>query len=290
MADFSVAVETTSATAATGLDLRWAASASSTFQCVELRGITFNPNSNYSGGGYFKRYIKITNAWNALIHNCLVRGPNIIPAITLAPPESFQIDNCVGLEIATSGGSESNPVLITDCNFYQVNIGVYVTGRIESTCMDQCIFLGDIGVYANPDISQEHLSVSNCHASNKYYNVYAANMYRVMVHDCIFFGDNGTSSFIGIRLNADTPYAKLHDNYIRTNGGNGIVTGGNNVFSARHIVHSNTFIACATGYWMQSGTNDSTAYANMSFVSETGVPGGTPVLDQGTGNHVFNNY
>lgn len=277
MADFSVAVETTSATAATGLDLSWAASVSSTFQCVELRGITFNPNSNYSGGGYFKRYIKINNAWNAKIHECLVRGPNTIP--------SSVFDNCVGLEIATSGGSESNPIHITDCDFYQVTIGVYVTGRIESTCMDQCIFLGDYGVYVSPDISQEHLSVSNSHASNKYYSVYAVNMYRSYVHDCVFFGDNGSSSYIGIYLGADCPFGKLHDNYIRGNSGNGIVT-----ISASQIVHSNTFIGLATGYWMQSGTNNSIAYGNISYTSDAGTPGGTSVLDNGSGNHVFNNY
>jgi hypothetical protein len=276
LADFSVNVETTGATAATGLDLSWASSVSSTFQCVEIRGITFNPNSDYSGVGYFQRYLKINNAWNAKIHDCLVRGPNSIPAGLTA---------CVGLEIATSDGSESNPIHITDCDFYQVTIGVYVSGRIESACMDQCIFLGDYGVYASPDIAQEHLSVSNCHASNKFYSVYATNMYRAFVHDNVFFGDNGSSSYIGIYLGAGSPFSKLHDNYIRGNGGNGIVT-----TSGNQTVHSNTFIGLATGYWMQGGTNNSIAYANNIFTSDAGTPGGTSVLDQGSGNNVFNNY
>jgi hypothetical protein len=277
LADFSVAVETTSATAATGFDLSWASSASNTFQSLEIRGITFNPQSNYSGSGYYKRFIKLTNVWNAKIHDCLVRGPNTIPT---------GLDSCVGIELATNSGSESNPVHITDVDFYQVTIGVYITGNLESTIMDQCLFLGDYGVYCVPTTAQEHLSISNCHASNKYYSVYAEQMFRIYVHDCVFFGDNGGSGYIGIYLTTSTPFAKIHDNYIRGGAGsNGIVT-----TSASQIVHSNTFIGTATGYWMQSGTNNSIAYGNISFTSDAGTPGGTSVLDSGSGNHVFNNY
>ena len=284
MADFSIALETTSATGGTGLDLSWGVSGSNTFQAVELSGITINPNSNASGASYYKRYIKITNAWNAKINNCLVRGANTIP--------NSSLDDCVGLEIATSGGSESNPVHITDCDFYQVTIGVYVTGRIESTILDQCIMLGKRGVYASPDTTQEHLSLSNCHCSNYYYNVYAVNMERVYVHDCVFFGDNGNTDYVGIYLGTNTPYAKIHDNFIRSSDNAGHAGNGNGIVttSSANIVHSNTFIGCATGYWMQSGTNNSTAYGNMSFTTDQDHPGGTPVLDQGSGNHVFNNY
>jgi hypothetical protein len=277
LADFSIAVETTSATAATGFDLSWASSGSNTFQSLEIRGITFNPQSNYAGSGYYKRFIKLTNVWNAKIHDCLVRGPNTIPS---------GMDSCVGIELATNSGSESNPVHITDVDFYQVSTGVYITGNLESTIMDQCLFLGDYGVYCAPTTAQEHLSISNCHASNKYYSVYAEQMYRIYVHDCVFFGDNGGSGYIGIYLTTATPFAKIHDNYIRGNtGSNGIVT-----TSASQIVHSNTFIGTATGYWMQSGTNNSIAYGNISYTSDAGTPGGTSVLDSGSGNHVFNNY
>ena len=277
MADFSVAVETTSATAATGFDLSWASSGSNTFQSLEIRGVTFNPQSAYYGTAYYKRFIKLTNVWNAKIHDCLVRGPNTIPS---------GLDSCVGIELATNSGSESNPVHITDCDFYGVTIGVYITGNLESTIMDQCMFLGDYGVYCIPATAQEHLSISNCHASNKFYSVYAEQMFRVYVHDCVFFGDNGGSGYIGIYLTTSTPFAKIHDNYIRGNAGsNGIVT-----TSASQIVHSNTFIGTATGYWMQSGTNNSIAYGNISFTSDAGVLGGTSVLNSGTGNQVFNNY
>lgn len=280
LADFSIAIETVGNSGTSAIELNWAASGSNTFQSLEVRGITINPQSAYYGSGYYPTQLKINNAWNVKVTNCNFRGTNSVTATN-------------GIELATSGGSESNPTRIVNCDFYSLYKCIYISGNLEGTIIDNCTLIGEYGLWAEPSSTQEHICVSNTHGSCSQRAVYIRKMKRVYVHDCLFFGDNGTSSFIGIDINDDSHFSFLHNNWIRTNNGNGMVLQG----TAGHIITNNTLVGCATGIWLQDTTAQCIASGNKTFANDNGgtggypgSPGGTVVYDQGTGNQVFNNY
>lgn len=280
LADFSIAIETVGNSGTSAIELNWAASGSNTFQSLEVRGITINPQSAYYGSGYYPTQLKINNAWNVKVTNCNFRGTNSVTATN-------------GIELATSGGSESNPTRIVNCDFYSLYKCIYISGNLEGTIIDNCTLIGEYGLWAEPSSTQEHICVSNTHSSCSQRAVYIRKMKRVYVHDCLFFGDSGTSSYIGIDINDDSHFSFLHNNWIRTNNGNGMVLQG----TAGHIITNNTLVGCATGIWLQDQTAQSIASGNKTFANDNGgtggypgSPGGTVVYDQGTGNQVFNNY
>jgi hypothetical protein len=297
LADFSVAVETTGATSAIGINLSWAATCANTFQSLEVRGITINPQTDYYGSAYYATQLKITNAWNAKLTNCNFRGKNSCASPDCIPPITFAGAN--GVELATSGSAapcgtaESNPTRFIACDFYCLDKCIYISGNLEGTVIDNCTLLGDYGLYASPASTQEHICVSNTHGSNKYRSIFIRKIKRVYVHDCLFFGDNGDSSFIGIDINDDSHFSFVHNNWIRTGNGNGMVFQG----TAGHIITNNILVGCATGIWLQDTTAQCIASGNKTFSSDNGgpngypgSPGGTVVYDQGSGNQVFNNY
>jgi hypothetical protein len=288
LADFSVAVETTGAVAAIGIDLSWGAACSNTFQSLEMRGITINPQSAYYGSGYYAYQVRITNAWNAKLINCTFRGKN------------DDTTGANGVQLATSGNggapcytAESNPTRFIACDFYNFDKCIYISGNLEGTIIDDCTLLGQYGLYASPSSTQEHICISNTHGANSQRSIYIRKIKRVYIHDCLFFGDAGTSSFVGIDISDDSHFSFIHNNWLRTNNGNGVVLQD----TAGHLVTNNTFVGCVTGIWLQDHTAQSIASGNKTFATDnTGPngypssPGGTVVYDQGSGNQVFNNY
>lgn len=278
IADIGICTEVISGTA---LNLSWGPEISNTFPAAIIRNIGINPDFTLLGNTYFSTQLKLTNQWSSQIIGCNFRGPNNKAG--------------TGLEIATTGESESNPLQITDCQFYCFEYGIKISGFLEGVTIKGCTIVNTtVGVFANPAGLNEHLVISDSHIAATSRCVQIQNIYRLFVHDCVFFMDYGDQNSIGVVVASGCNFARLQNVYIRgytptgsNPGANGIVIAG----SKGHLVANCAFVSLQTGCWLQSSAENSVVTGNRIFTNDSGSTGaGTVVIDSGVNNQVYNNF
>lgn len=155
------------------IDLAWPHADSCINQLVVIEDCHFVPRDGF----HWQHCIRLTNGWNAYIHNCMMTGPTGIAEAPLTEGGVILDGQSTGVTIRTLIASAMLcPVLIK--------------GECEGTTIDDLKAVGcKHGIIAHPDSGggEPDLKISRCHINSTNYGIQLRHRYQVDIERVTFY-------------------------------------------------------------------------------------------------------
>lgn len=264
------------------IDLRFTGGAGTTSQSVVIEDVEI---TGYAGNNGFKTAVYLFNA-----RNIKIRGMRVSGNASIA-----NWDGIRGLDL--DGDAQPVEFYITDCNFYNVDAGIYVNGQaaglgLEGVYISQCSFVScNYGVYATSTATHPLIKVAGSQFNCFYSDIYVYNFVHLMITGNVFYAAgprlNQPHVTLAIGSNQTTSgYTSIVTNNIFIGSNfvgqpkNGITIGGVGSFS---IVFSDNYIdGYDTPISIYSGVSGVVVTASNQLQGNSS----NCVLDQGTNNNI----
>jgi hypothetical protein len=252
-------------------------------------------NVNGSSIGYEIRRISfegytVTKYWKDAIH--LINCPNAVIKSIRTVSRDNSVANGGDAILLDSTAPEVNRSP-TVCDISNVNVqghayGIRVIGSNtwEGVTVSESTFvLVNTGIYWNTTTVEEQLNVTNCHIKALASWVNVSNCNRCFITSGNFDKD-GSASFTGIDINANSDWATITNNFLRCGSGDVAIS----MDSDNHTIVGNKMEGQSSGIVLNSGSDRSLVALNQLYNSGGTARAGTCVTDNGANNQVFNNY
>jgi hypothetical protein len=248
-------------------------------------------NVNGSSIGYEIRRISfegytVTKYWKDAIH--LINCPNaVIKSIrTVSRNNSVANGGDAILLDSTAPIVDRSP---TVCDISNVNVqghayGIRVIGSNtwEGVTVSESTFvLVNTGIYWNTTTVEEQLNVTNCHMKALASWVNVSNCNRCFITSGNFHKD-GSASFTGIDINANSDWATITNNFLRCGAADVAIS----MDSDNHTITGNKIEGPSVGIVLNSGSDRSLVVLNQLYNAGGTARAGTCVQDNGADNIV----
>ncbi|HWX66750.1 MAG TPA: hypothetical protein VNZ27_10035 [Rhodanobacter sp.] len=248
------------------IDLRFTGGNGTTSQSVILEDVEVTGNAGNTG---FTKAVYLSNARNIKVRGMRISG------------NASEADWSGTHGLYLDGNAQPVEFYISDCNFYNVDAGIYVNGLgasqgIEGVYITQCSFVScNYGVYASGSVTHPLIKVNGSQFNCFYSNVYAYNYVHLMITSNVFYaaGPRLGKPHICISIGANQPnggFTSIISSNIILGSNftgqpkNGIVIGGSGLFSI--LISDNYIGGYDTPIWLTSGSNSVVVAASNQLI------------------------